>query len=159
MPRLKRSLAGQKGSLMVIVLGFSIILSMAAASLMLTASNSRNDEDITFRRMACFNDAESGLMIGVGWLRNNQNPNSTAFIQTDQLGWPGDSLILQSGVQYDNRSLVTVTVYNNLGASTKTVKSQAISGTDTVRISWNVGIGAGGAPNAPTLVLQNWQFF
>jgi hypothetical protein len=150
-------MVGQRGSILVAVLALSIALSMAAASLMLVAGNSRNDEDLAFRRRGCYLDAESGLMMGVEWLRVNSN---AAFI-TGSRGWTGNTLTLFADQTFDNNSLVTVTVTDLAPAAPpKTVTARAVNGSEVVQVSWDVDVDAGGG-NAgdgyPKLTLKNWR--
>ncbi|MDB5050483.1 MAG: hypothetical protein JWO30_3554 [Fibrobacteres bacterium] len=158
MPQCRQpSVVSQKGSVLVAVLGLSIIMSMAAASLMLVGGNSRNDEDNTYRRMGCANDAESGLMMGVGWLRKK----GVNFIGTNQ-GWLGSSQILFTNAAFENGSLVTVTVVDNAPAiapsAPKTVISRAVHGSETVQYSWDVdAAGPLAVDGAPIVSLTNWR--
>lgn len=164
MSRCRKPAVGQKGSLMVIVLAFSIVLVLAAGSLVLVVGNSRGDEDGAYKRVGCFNDAESGLLIGVGWLRNS--PGSRTLITTDQF-WPGNAMVLFSDFPADNGSLVTVTIIDNVpgGAPTKTVVSRAVSGTETTQLSWDIGAATTGGPandgtatdGLPIMTLTKWR--
>ncbi|HKP98557.1 MAG TPA: hypothetical protein VJ385_22695 [Fibrobacteria bacterium] len=162
MPQCRQPSLSQKGSILVAVLGFSVILSMAAASLMIVAGNARNDEDNSYFRMQCFNDAESGLMMGVGWLRNQAD--AKAFITGNQ-GWAGATQIIIPGQTFENGSVVTVTVVDNFPAPTKTVISLAVKGSATYQASWDVGAPDVGGPandgiatdGLRYLSLTNWR--
>lgn len=159
--RTQLRLVSQQGSIMVLVMGFSILLSMAAASLLLVAGNSGNDEDIAFNRLRCANDAESGLMIGVGWLRNSAG--SAVLINTKQDLWPVGGQVLFSNVPFENGSHVTVTIVDNAPAAfpnaPKTVVSQAVRGSETVQFSWDVDTLETNIPNVvpPRLKVTNWR--
>lgn len=149
-------MVGQRGSILVAVLGLSIALSMAAASLMLVAGNSKNDEDLAFRRRGCYLDAESGLLMGVAWLR----VNNAAFI-TGARGWTGNAQTLFTDQTFDNKSTVTVTVTDNVPSlPPKTVTARAVNGSETVQLSWDVDVDAvsGNASDGhPKVKLTNWR--
>lgn len=82
-------MVGERGSILAGVMGISIVMALAAGGLLIIASNSSNDEDMAFRRAGCYLDAESGLMMGVAWLKNYQNPDSKTAISTLQTSWAG----------------------------------------------------------------------
>ncbi|MEO7423967.1 MAG: hypothetical protein ABI036_02205 [Fibrobacteria bacterium] len=153
MPQLKR---GEQGSVLVAVLGLSIIMSMAAASLILVAGNSRNDEDNTLQRLRCRYDAESGLMLGAGWLRNR--PNHGTFITLNN-GWVPTDYKMIYWYTLDNGSWVTVSVLDSGRAGSppgfKVVTSIAKLGTDSVRLSWDIGYDA----TAAKMTMSRWREF
>ncbi|MDB5103251.1 MAG: hypothetical protein JWP91_940 [Fibrobacteres bacterium] len=155
----KPQLVSQKGSVLVMVLGLSMAMSMAAASLMWVAGNSINGEDASFRRMQCYNDAESGLLIGTGWLRNH--PNSVNIISTNQISWTAGGQVIFSGA-LENGSSVTVKVIDNAPAAPpnapKTVAATAVKGDITLQLRCDVDIRPGApAGTPPNLSLTNWQ--
>lgn len=162
MPQRPQLPLGQKGSVLVMVMAFSIVLAMAAGSLLLVAGNATNDEDAAFRRLRCANDAESGLMIGVGWLRNS----GSALIAADQPLWPLDKLVLNlPNPTFENGAQVTVTIVDNVtnpptipAGPPKTVISRAILDDVNVQFSWDVDIDALRPPGPPPpLKLTNFR--
>lgn len=147
----------ERGSILAGVLGISIVMAMAAGSLLIVASNSANDEDRAFLRARCYLDAESGLMTGVAWLRNNQNPDSKTVIETNQT-WTANTKILLTDVLFENNSLVTVTLTDH--SSYKTVTAKAVQGSEMAQFSWDVGIDVtppAGTNTAPKLSLKDWR--
>lgn len=146
-------MVNQRGSVLVGVLGISIVLTMAAGSLLMVAANSRSDEDQAFQRAACYLDAESGLQMGAEWLRTYQGAtNADDIIKTNQ-GWAGKVLV--PGTVFENGSAVTVTVSDMAGG--KTLTSRAVRGTEAAQFSWDVGVDAGGTLARPNLALKNWR--
>jgi hypothetical protein len=148
-------LRGEQGSVLVAVLGLSIVMSMAAASLILVAGNSRNDEDNALQRLRCRYDAESGLLMGARWLRNH--PNYDLFITQNQ-GWVPTDYRMVYQFPLDNGAFVTVSVLDSGRASPpgfKVVTSIARLGTDSVRLSWDIGYDA----TATKMTMSRWRDF
>jgi Tfp pilus assembly protein PilX len=141
-------LRSQQGSVLVTVLGLSIALSLAAGSLLLVAANSQNTEDMAFQRQRCFNDAESGLMLGAAWLK--RVPSNGTVITTDQ-HWtgPGNTLTLFNNFPMDNGSSLTLTLRDNVpnGQQTKTIVSKAVLGDVNFQLSWDVWAATTGGPS------------
>lgn len=154
MPELSR----EQGSVLVTVLGLSIAMSLAAGSILLVAGNAQNDEDQEFLRQRCFNDAESGLMIGAAWMK--YRANARTFITTNQ-GWTGNATTLFADSLYENGSRVTVTLSDNTqnGQPTKTVSSRAVLGTLSLQFSWDIGASTDNDPSdgSPILSMANWR--
>lgn len=138
----------EKGSILASVIGIGVILSLSAAGFLFLAANSRSEEDNAFRRAGCQYDAESGLMLGAGWLREHDS----VYIATNQ-GWSDTAL---SPTQLDNGCIVTISIYDNsTTAKTKTVVSRAIKGSIAVKVSWEIGAADKNAK--PTLTMTNWK--
>ncbi len=151
--------SGQRGSILAGVIGITTLLSLAAAGLLLVAANSRNEEEMAFKRVGCYYDAESGLMMGVGWLRKK----GSVFI-TGYRGWNGDSVVFVLPQPLENGSSVVV-VIKDLAATaippapTKTVVSRATAGSETIRLSWDIGVDpANTDPANPLLTLNKWRY-
>lgn len=134
------------------------MLALAAGSLMIVVGNSQFDEDSAFQRQQCLNDAESGLMIGVGWLRRSSTEKS--FIGGYR-GWDGDNVVIINSHVFDNSCTVTVSVRDNLipPQAPKTVISNALNGPGSVRLSWDVDTlpGAAASDGFPTVSLSKWR--
>lgn len=161
MPKRPQLPVGQKGSILIMVLAFSIVLAMAAGSLLLVAGNATSDEDAAFRRLRCANDAESGLMVGVGWLRIRDSV--AAMIEVDQTSWPVDGFVLTlPNATFENGSQVTITIVDNVPVAPpnppKTVISRAVLDGVIVQFSWDVGIDTIYPPGPPPpLKLTNFR--
>ncbi len=67
MPR--QSLKNQKGSILVGVILLSLAMTIAAAGFLLYVSNGSKDTDQAVQDMALYNAAESGMLMGVRWMR------------------------------------------------------------------------------------------
>ena len=152
---MEREWPRQRGSILVAVVGLTTMLSMAAAALLLVAANSRNDEDLAFRRIGCQYDAESGLMLGMGWLRQN----GAAFIKGNRSEWASGKHTFPS-LTLENGSLVTITIEDNSATdpmdTTKTVVSQAVlAGIDSVKCFLTVA--AADTDSPPKLTLTKWR--
>jgi hypothetical protein len=139
--------AGQRGSILAGVVALSMVMSLSAASLLLVASNSRNDEDMAFRRAGCYLDAESGLMLGAAWLKKK----GFKFISENQ-GWGGNLKTLPP-IDLDNNSSVTLKIIDN--TTSKTLTSRAVNGTESAQFSWDIGVDNTVTPT--TLTLTNWR--
>jgi hypothetical protein len=151
----------QRGSILVTVIGLSILLVMGASTLLLVAGSAQNEESSTWQRVRCSNDAESGLMLGTAWLRVRAG-NSVNPIQNNQ-GWPGNLQSLYVSRAFDNQCLVTVNVKDNAPAvapaGPKRVIATAVGGGETVQMSWDVT--APGGPLASDgrvgVTVTNWS--
>jgi hypothetical protein len=149
----------QRGSVLVGVIGITTMLSVAAAGLMLVAANSRTEEDMAFKRAKCYYDAESGLMLGLGWLRKQGRD----FIANEQ-PWGGvDSLVFNLPQPLENGSSVQIVIKDLAGAAaspnpTKTVLSMAVIGSETIRFAWDVGVEPTADPVKPRLILKKWRY-
>jgi hypothetical protein len=152
----KRSpMVDQKGSVLILVIGMAIILTMAATSVILLSEGALNEEYHSTQRMYCFYDADAGLMLGAKWLRIK----GRAFITQD---WVTNRQDLYSDSPFPNGCAVSVHVddddANNL---IKTVYSQAVCGSETLKLAWEIGVPP--SPPAvdpaagPQLVLNNWR--
>jgi hypothetical protein len=139
--------AGQRGSILAGVLAMSMVMSLSAAGLLLVAANSRNDEDMAFRRAGCYLDAESGLMLGAAWLKIK----GTGYISQNQ-GW-GGNLKTFPAILLDNKSVVTVKITDN--NTSKTLTSNAVNGTESAQFSWDIGVD--NTVNPPAITLKNWR--
>jgi hypothetical protein len=150
----------QRGSILVAVVALSVVLALAAGSLMMVVGNSQFDEDSAYRRQQCLNDAESGLMMGVGWLRYSSA--DTLFVNTFR-GWAGNSVILFQNMDFDNGSKVTVSVTDNApaapGFGLKTVVSSAVNGSEMTQLSLDVDakLPLSAVGGFPTISLSNWR--
>ncbi len=154
----------QRGSVLAGVIGISMVMSMAAGGLLVVASNSRNDEDMVFRRAGCYLDAESALITGAAWLRNH-DADSRAFINTNQ-GWPSNTKILINNLEFENKSFVTLTIVDNapfpgsVAATTSSMKiltALATHGSESVQFTWDVGTASTGPNSQPDLSLTKWR--
>jgi hypothetical protein len=150
----------QRGSILVGVLGTTTLLSMAAGGLLLVAANSRNEEDLAFRRTGCYYDAESGLMMAASWLK----AHDSSFIASKHDAWGAGKDTSFHSLLLDNGATVSITIRDNTAYDpndkTKTIIAKAVNGSETVQFSWDIGAAdnkfQGGKPT-PTLTLQNWR--
>jgi hypothetical protein len=98
-------------------------------------------------------------MLGIEWMRRQSNDGT--YIRNNQ-GWPGvpQNLNFYNNIIFDNQCVVTVDLQDNAPAlPPKTVVSQAVSGSESVRLAWDVNANPGtdGGDGFPVLTLSNWR--
>lgn len=121
---------GQAGSILVGVIALSLVMTVAAAGFLYLAANTDRDELDTLRSTQRFNAAETGLVMGMAWLR----AKSQVYIETDA----PDSVPISGGYQAMDGWQVEVVLRKTPGV--RTLKSRATegSGKDTLEITWRV---------------------
>ena len=155
----------QQGSILVGVIALSLFMTMAAAGFIALAGSSSNEETNFWNDMRRFRVAESGLLMGVRWLRENTDAQVTAIPDdgvfrriTPGTGWREMS---ESGYSAgsDGELFFQVEIAKNGGNIT--LRSEArLPGTppDKLRLEWTTTSIDGGhaAPLRQNLVMANW---
>jgi Tfp pilus assembly protein PilX len=136
----------QRGSILVAALGLSLVLTLAASSLILISGNTSNDQSNRFQRTRCFYDADAGLMYGTEWLRVQGRPAFHVTYATPTA--------IMTNVPLENGCLVTLEILD-FADTTKTITSTAISGNVTIKLAWEVKTKPVGGN--PVIDFSNWR--
>lgn len=121
---------GQAGSVLVGVMALCLVMTIAASGFLLLASNSDKDELESLRSTQRFNAAESGLLMGMAWLR----AKSQVYIESR----PEDSVAISAGYQPMDGWQVEVVLCKTPGVSTLKSRATQGPGTDTLEVTWRV---------------------
>jgi hypothetical protein len=140
---MKHPCSNQKGSALVTVLGISAILTLAAGGLLAVSSMSQTEEDNAWIRERCFQDLESGMMLGTRWLRQIAD-------------WDAFAPLTQDFSLSNHCGQFRVEIRRNLDRpGIMTVEARRAVGTDTIHLAWDVSASSTTLPR--TVSIDNWR--
>lgn len=141
---MKRSKDIERGSALVTVLGISAILTLAAGGLLATSAMSQSDEDNAWKRVRCFHDLESSMMLGTRWLRQVAD-------------WSAFPPFTQEFSLQNHCGEITMTVRHSADPNIKTVEARYEGGANTIRLAWDVTTPLPVAPPDRPVRIVNWR--
>lgn len=161
MPKpLPLKLRGQRGSILVGVIGLSLVLTMAAAGYILTVGLAHAEEAENQKTTILYAAAESGLMMGADYVMRNWSATSMkagSFAPTHNISGPTPSMY--NWVDADDGARITV--YLSKSSDTLRIISLARLDmpSDTVRLEWMIdSVENAAAPKFSRIVrLRLWK--
>jgi hypothetical protein len=146
MPR--QSLKNQKGSILVGVILLSLAMTIAAAGFLLYVSNGSKDMDLAAQDIALHNAAESGMLMGVRWLREHP--------KADLMGGLVDVLLTDTAGEYTTLDGYQIKVWlkGNPNRLLQCIATKGF-GEDSLGITWHVEDDVRSGPDSLTGPLRS----